>query len=134
MDTVRPVKRVDTAGSLRLSHEFVGSLRSREANPLLVSPTNSNSKPSPRHRSVSEQVRAGRSIVDEVVIPTLQRATRDDMDAKEIEALSMLARGFADLKDANPELAYGVILDILAGINEYVITRNFAVEVVWDLT
>lgn len=116
MDTVRPVKRVDTAGSLRLSNEFVGSLRSREVNPLLVSPMDTK----PHKRAVSEQVRAGRSIVDEVVIPTLQRATRDDMDAKEIEALSMLARGFADLKDANPELAYGVILDILAGINECV--------------
>lgn len=57
-------------------------------------------------------------MVDEIVIPTLQRATRDDMDAREIEALSMLARGFVDLKDANPELAYNVILDILAGINE----------------
>jgi len=40
------------------------------------------------------------------------------MDAREIEALSMLARGFVDLKDANPELAYGIILDILAGIND----------------
>lgn len=119
METLRPVKRVDTAGSLRLSNEFVGSLRSREANSLLVLPT--ESKPSLQKRSASEQVRAGRSIVDEVVIPTLQRATRDDMDAKEIEALSMLARGFTDLKDANPELAYGVILDILSGINECVL-------------
>ena len=40
------------------------------------------------------------------------------MDAKEIESLSMLARGFTDLKDANPELAYNVIVDILGGINE----------------
>jgi serine/threonine-protein kinase 24/25/MST4 len=32
----------------------------------------------------------------------------------------MLARGFVDLKEANPQLAYSVILDILAGINEYV--------------
>lgn len=40
------------------------------------------------------------------------------MDAREIEALSMLARGFADLKEANPELAYNVMLDIISGINE----------------
>ena len=40
------------------------------------------------------------------------------MDAREIESLSMLQKGFADLKDANPELAYNVILDILQGINE----------------
>lgn len=41
------------------------------------------------------------------------------MDARELEALSMLSRGFIDLKDANPELAYNLLLDILSGINEY---------------
>lgn len=30
----------------------------------------------------------------------------------------MLARGFVDLREANPELAYSVVLDILAGIND----------------
>ena len=43
------------------------------------------------------------------------------MDAREIESMSMLARGFSDLKEANPELAYNVILDMLSGINEYVV-------------
>jgi serine/threonine-protein kinase 24/25/MST4 len=42
------------------------------------------------------------------------------MDAREIESLSMLSRGFAELREANPELAYNVILDVLSGINEYV--------------
>ena len=42
------------------------------------------------------------------------------MDAREIESLSMIARGFEDLRDVNPELAYNVILDILSGINECV--------------
>jgi hypothetical protein len=42
------------------------------------------------------------------------------MDAREIESLSMLSRGFSELKEANPELAYNVVLDILQGINEYV--------------
>ena len=42
------------------------------------------------------------------------------MDAREIESLSMLQRGFAELKDENPQLAHDVILDILQGINEYV--------------
>ena len=40
------------------------------------------------------------------------------MDAREIESLSMLARGFTDLRDANPQLAYSVMLDVLSGINE----------------
>jgi serine/threonine-protein kinase 24/25/MST4 len=43
------------------------------------------------------------------------------MDAREIESLSMLSRGFMELKEANPELAYSILLDILSGINEYVL-------------
>jgi serine/threonine-protein kinase 24/25/MST4 len=46
------------------------------------------------------------------------------MDAREIESLSMLVRGFSDLRDANSELAYNVILDVLSGINEYVPTHQ----------
>src|SRR5258708_25594285 len=30
VDTIRPVKKIDTTGSLRLSSEFVGSMRARE--------------------------------------------------------------------------------------------------------
>lgn len=43
---------------------------------------------------------------------------RDDMDAREIESLSMISRGFAELKDVNPDLAYNLIVDILSGVNE----------------
>lgn len=52
------------------------------------------------------------------------------MDAREIESLSMLQKGFADLKDANPELAYNVILDILQGINEYVSNYTCLMDIV----
>lgn len=48
------------------------------------------------------------------------QATRDDMDAREIESLSMISRGFEELRDVNPELAYSLILDVLSGIDEYV--------------
>ncbi|KAF9485356.1 Ste20-like serine/threonine kinase [Pholiota conissans] len=110
VDTIRPVKKVDPAGSLRLSAEFLGSMRKDGS---LSSPR------SPTHkRTSSEVVKAGRTLVDEVVLPILGNTIRDDMDAREIESLSMLQKGFADLKDANPELAYNVILDILQGINE----------------
>ncbi|KAF8204975.1 STE/STE20/YSK protein kinase [Pholiota molesta] len=79
----------------------------------------SSSPRSPTHKRTSSEVgKAGRSLVDEVVLPILSKTIRDDMDAREIESLSMLQKGFADLKDANPELAYNVILDILQGINE----------------
>lgn len=45
------------------------------------------------------------------------------MDAREIESLSMIARGFEELGLVNPELAYSLVLDMLAGINEYVFSR-----------
>jgi serine/threonine-protein kinase 24/25/MST4 len=40
------------------------------------------------------------------------------MDAREIESLSMISRGFTELKEANPELAYSLIVDIISGVNE----------------
>ena len=42
------------------------------------------------------------------------------MDAREIESLSMISRGFEELRDVNPELAYNIILAVLSGINECV--------------
>lgn len=131
VDTIRPVKKVDKEGSLRLSADYVGSLRSRSqageagspstSSPSPVNTTNKNSAP---RRVASEAGRAGSAMVDEIIVPILNKSTRDDMDAQEIEALSMLARGFEDLRDANPELAYNVILDVLAGINENAAVRQ----------
>ncbi|KAF7332209.1 Ste20-like serine/threonine kinase [Mycena kentingensis (nom. inval.)] len=118
VDTIRPVKKVDTIGSLRLSSEFVGSMR-REA-----SSGSTPTSPTTHRRGASESARAGVSLVDEVVLPILTNATRDDMDAREIESLSMLSRGFTELKEANPTLAYNVILDILSGINDNAAVRQ----------
>ncbi|KAF8897533.1 kinase-like domain-containing protein [Infundibulicybe gibba] len=116
VDTIRPVKKVDPVGSLRLSAEYVGNMRREGSTSSPTSPTTSTHR-----RAASEAAKAGKTIVDDVVLPLLRDAIRDDMDAREIESLSMLSRGFGELKEANPELAYNVILDILSGINEYVI-------------
>ncbi|KIJ20021.1 hypothetical protein PAXINDRAFT_126405 [Paxillus involutus ATCC 200175] len=116
--TIRPVKKVDTNGSLRLSAEYVGTTRSRDDVPLSPSSTTSIKERSSFKRRGSEEERAGRAIVDDVVLPVLQNAIRDDMDARELESLSMISRGFADLRDANASLSYNVILDIISGINE----------------
>jgi serine/threonine-protein kinase 24/25/MST4 len=130
MDTLRPVKRLDAAGSLRASQEYVGSNRSREAPspiPVMIPPPSGNerSPTSPnklRRRSAQASVnaRAGKLIVNEVLVPTLQRCIKDDMDAREIEALSMISKGFEDLRDVNPEMSYDVVLDLLNNLNEYV--------------
>ena len=108
MDTLRPVKKLDSAGSLRLSSDFMGS----------KSPSSPTGTGSIHGRHVSEHQRAGSAMVNEVIVPTIQHAIRDDMDAREIEALSMLSKGFEDLREANPELTYNLVLDILTGINE----------------
>lgn len=133
VDTIRPVKKLDKEGSLRLSADYVGSVRLRADSPTSP-PTSPSKDKSSSRRKPSEAVKAGKAMVEEVVVPVLQRvitfisgsyvpligtqATHDDMDAREIEALSMLSRGFEELKDANPELAYNIILDLLSGINE----------------
>ncbi|KAF9247047.1 kinase-like domain-containing protein [Melanogaster broomeanus] len=124
VDTIRPVKKVDTLGSLRLSAEYVGTTRSREDVPLSPSSTSSTKERSSFRRRISESEQAGRAMVDDVVLPVLQNAIRDDMDAREIEALSMISRGFADLRDANSSLSYNVILDVLSGINENLAVRQ----------
>jgi serine/threonine-protein kinase 24/25/MST4 len=149
--TIRPVKKVDTNGSLRLSAEYVGTTRSRDDVPLSPSSTTSIKERSSFKRRGSEEERAGRAIVDDVVLPVLQnvslpwepasyhsdhllKAIRDDMDARELESLSMISRGFADLRDANASLSYNVILDIISGINEYVFDcGNFSMLTVHNL-
>jgi serine/threonine-protein kinase 24/25/MST4 len=75
VDTIRPIKKVDAAGSLRLSNEFVGSMREREGSASSpASPTSPDRKDKTIHeRKASEVAKAGRAIVDDVVLPTLQK-------------------------------------------------------------
>ena len=80
VDTIRPVKKIDTTGSLRLSSEYVGSMRAREgsgSNSLTTSPTSPvKDKSSSMHkRAASDAAKAGRSLVDEVVLPALQKVS-----------------------------------------------------------
>jgi serine/threonine-protein kinase 24/25/MST4 len=120
MDTLRPVKVLDAAGSLRASQDYVGSNRVREA-PTSIAPVTNERSPSKfrrRSNNASVNARAGKAIVTDVLVPSLQRFIKDDMDAREIEALSMISRGFEDLRDVNPGMAYDVVLDILSNLNE----------------
>lgn len=77
VDTIRPVKKIDTTGSLRLSSEYVGSIRARDGSSGGSAPTSPTSpvkdKSSAHKRSASEAAKVARSLVDEVVLPTLQK-------------------------------------------------------------
>lgn len=67
VDTIRPVKKVDAMGSLRMSAEFVGSARREGSGSVPSSPT----KDSTNRRVASEAAKAGKSIVDDIVLPIL---------------------------------------------------------------
>jgi serine/threonine-protein kinase 24/25/MST4 len=77
VDTIRPVKKIDTTGSLRLSSEFVGSMRTRGGSNSGSAPTSPTSpvkdKSSAHRRAASEAAKAARSLVDDVVLPTIQK-------------------------------------------------------------
>ena len=73
VDTIRPVKKVDTVGSLRLSHEFVGSQREGGSGSTPSSPVTPKS---PHKRALSESMRAGQSIVDDIILPICVRVSR----------------------------------------------------------
>jgi serine/threonine-protein kinase 24/25/MST4 len=82
VDTIRPVKKIDTTGSLRLSSEYVGSMRVREGRDgssngsVPTSPTSPVKDKSTAHkRAASDAAKAGRSLVDDVVLPTLQKVS-----------------------------------------------------------
>jgi serine/threonine-protein kinase 24/25/MST4 len=83
VDTIRPVKKVDTAGSLRMSAEFVGSQRGKEGasagGSRAGSPTsvpNSPVRERPTHQRMSSQAgKAGTAMVDEVILPILQNVS-----------------------------------------------------------
>lgn len=65
VDTIRPVKKVDPVGSLRLSAEFVGNMRKESSG------GSTPSSPTTHKRAMSDAGRAGKSLVDEIVLPVL---------------------------------------------------------------
>ena len=71
VDTIRPVKKVDTVRSLRMSAEYVGSLRKEpsESGSVPSSPQSTKSKP----RTTSDAAKAGRAMVDDVLVPIFEK-------------------------------------------------------------
>lgn len=74
VDTIRPVKKVDKEGSLRVSSEFVGSLRAREG-PASPPAPSSPVKDRAARRQASEAGRAGKAMVHDVILPVFQRVS-----------------------------------------------------------
>ncbi|ORY22135.1 kinase-like domain-containing protein [Naematelia encephala] len=114
--TVRPVKTVDAAGSQRLSADFIGSgsvRRMRE-----VSEAGDQASPPRIRLPLSERGRAGQALVEEVMLGVLDSTASGDLDAPTLEAVNLIRKGFADLGQHNPEMAYRLVMDILGGIKQ----------------
>lgn len=122
MDTIRPVKRLDKGGSARISKDYIGSTRGGDGHgPDTGSRSGTRSSSGSAEDDIEEEGssgQAGKALVREVVLPVLERAKQDNMDAREIEALEMISRGFADLSQVNAKLAYSTIVDLLLSMNE----------------
>ena len=77
MHTLRPVRKLSAEGSLRLSADFVGSMRSPPQSPSALPAegegSGSGSRGKLRKRSKDEIGNAGRTLVEQVVLPTLQK-------------------------------------------------------------
>jgi serine/threonine-protein kinase 24/25/MST4 len=75
VDTIRPVKKIDKEGSLRLSADFVGSLRQKGDSPVSPPSSPAKEKSSSSKRGPSDAAKAGTAMVDEVVVPMLKRVS-----------------------------------------------------------
>ena len=68
----------------------------------------------------------GQKVVDDVIGPVWDKLMGVDgegewkevMEARDLEALSMIRKGFEDLAEGNPGLAWRSIVELLGGINE----------------
>ncbi|PWN36689.1 Pkinase-domain-containing protein [Meira miltonrushii] len=139
MDTIRPVKRFDQNGSARISKDFIGSISKQPAEAIglgvqsedghenLFNESHKLKHSAPMRRGITEDSRvdtfqdsgqAGRAMVRDVILPALDRAKDDDLEASSIEALEMISKGFDDLSKANPKLAYSTIVDLLLSMND----------------
>lgn len=127
MHTIRPVKRFDSVSSNRASAEYIRmSTSRRSSNGSGVMGSASPSAP-PSPTASTEAGNIGRTMVEDVINPVLERSlaeNEDDMLPEDVETISLISNGFSDLAESNPELTYRIILDLLNGINEHDLIRK----------
>lgn len=68
MSTVRPVRRVDADASQRASADYVGTIREKDESPVAGKHARKPSK-----EPLTTKGQAGKALVDEVVMPVIQR-------------------------------------------------------------
>ncbi|SNX86636.1 probable Ste20-like kinase Don3 [Melanopsichium pennsylvanicum] len=129
LETLRPVRRFDAGGSAKISQQYIGSLRSGSAPSGLdkKATTEGSAQRHLRHSrsalassssTAKAHATAGENLVRDVILPAMERAKEQDVDAAEMEALEMISKGFEDLSMLNSRLAYSTIVDLLLSIND----------------
>ncbi|GAA5969581.1 hypothetical protein JCM21900_001739 [Sporobolomyces salmonicolor] len=163
LNTVRPIRRLDSAGSQRASAEFLRSVSQRQRQRAHTSSSSASSQlskdslssslswaetrpttvsagttPDPSAENFQEAAAAqirreteklGRAVVEDVLGPVMERLasppkekTQDrsevgEVDARDLEALAMIRKGFEDLAGNNPALSWRLVEGVLEGIN-----------------
>lgn len=125
-ETLRPVRRLDVGGSAAASEAFIGSLRSGSAPQGLDQAARPADRPLRHSRSAlassssttKAHASAGENLVRDVILPVLDRAKSQPLDAPTTEAINMISRGFTDLSAHNSQLAYSTIVDLLLSMND----------------
>lgn len=130
LETLRPVRRLDAGGSAKISQQYIGSLRSGSA-PSGLDKAGNVADGSPQRQlrhsrsalassssAAKAHATAGENLVRDVILPVMERAKEQDLDAAEVEALDMISRGFEDLSLLNSRLAYSTIVDLLLSMND----------------
>jgi serine/threonine-protein kinase 24/25/MST4 len=129
LETLRPVRRLDAGGSAKLSQQYIGSLRSGSA-PSGLDKSGELGEAVPRalrhsrsalassSSTAQAHATAGENLVKDVILPVMDRAKAQELEAGEVEALEMIAKGFEDLSLLNSRLAYSTIVDLLLSMND----------------
>ncbi|GJN94599.1 hypothetical protein Rhopal_007682-T1 [Rhodotorula paludigena] len=169
LNTVRPIKRLDSAGSQRASTEFVRSAsqrlrqRTHSATSSIASSSTSvgdsdvggaaaaGVTPDTSATSIAESLdvagagnevdRLGKLVVRDVLGPVLdslsstpagsgaEKGKAAQVDAKDLEALTMVRKGFEELAAHNPAMAWKVVEGVLGGINDNAAIRDSLAKV-----
>ncbi|CEQ40823.1 SPOSA6832_02485, partial [Sporobolomyces salmonicolor] len=163
LNTVRPIRRLDSAGSQRASAEFLRSVSQRQRQRAHTSSSSASSQlskdslssslswaetrpttvsagmtPDPSAENFQEAAAAqirreteklGRAVVEDVLGPVMERlasppkekkqdrSEAGEVDARDLEALAMIRKGFEDLAGNNPALSWRLVEGVLEGIN-----------------
>lgn len=145
VNTIRPIKRLDTGGSAQASREYVGtvyvqgskgSLRTARSSAVgglglgghdVGSQDDDDGKISAQdgQKVIGSGDAAGANLVSDVILPVLAtKSALPNITAPELEAIETVSHGFHLLAEANSQLAYDVIVDLLLSMNNHNTARE----------